>query len=462
MMGLLLTLLAFAGAWYAGRRSAGHGFGVVLLAGYFYGLLRARYPDGFSHFIFDGGLAGLYLAMLTRKRRKVRPGRDGQTLRTWVKVLMVWPLCTLVISPFLDSQHLFIQLVGLRVAILMLPLIAIGGGLDEQELDRLGEWVLWLNGIAFAFALLELRFGVEPFFPRNASSQIIYISMDVGADRLPRIPSVFNSAHAYAGTMLLSLPLLVRRWGRKPRSRWLTASVMVATVLGIFASAARSPVLQLALVLVLLLLLTRFSLKMLAGVVVVGLIVGAVVMNTPRFQRFLTLQDTDAIATRVGWSMNMSLTNVLLEYPLGNGLGSGAGTSVPFFLIDLAKPQIGLENEFGRIALEQGLIGLVLWLCFLAWMATKMPPRRRGGSLVAERMMWLLVMVLWCTAFIGTGLLASVPGTALLLLWKGVVIGTRRPSPAPVSKAPSSPRPPQGAQGGRPPAPIRPPEVSTG
>ena len=33
---------------------------------------------------------------------------------------------------------------------------------------------------------------------------------------------------------------------------------------------------------------------------------------------------------------------------------------------------------------------------------------------------WLLVLVLWGTAFIGTGLLASIPGTALMLLWKGI------------------------------------------
>jgi len=453
MMGLLLTVVAFLLAWYVSRRSTGQGLGVVLLFGYFYGLLRARFPDGFSHFIFDGAVLGLYLALLTGRRRKVKQGRDGQVLELWVKVLMVWPLVAMLLSLFFDSQHILIQFVGLRVAILLLPLITIGAGMDERELDRLGDWVLWLNVVAFGFALLELRLGVEPFFPRNASSHIIYLSADVGEDRLPRIPATFNSAHAYAGTMLMSLPLLVRRWSRPEKSRLLTGAVLVASTLGIFISAARSPVVQLAVMLALLLLVSRFSLKMLAAVVGVGAVVTFVVMSTPRFQRFLTLKDTEYVTDRVSWSVNESLTHVLLNYPLGNGLGSAAGTSVPFFLTHLARPQIGLENEFGRVALEQGIIGLLLWLLFVGWLATRLPPRRRGTPWVATRMMWASVVVMWMTAFIGTGLLASIPGSAFLLLFMGTVVGARRPvakavprpvpgaSQGPVSSAPAGVRP---------------------
>ncbi len=433
MIGFALTVLALAGTWLATRRGTGHGLGVMMLFGYLYGMLRARFPDGLSHFIFDGAVLGLYLAVLTgRRKRAGRVGRDGLALRMWVKVLMVWPLFTMVLSPLFDSQHFFIQLVGLRVAILLLPLLSIGASLDEQELDRFGEWLLWLNVMAFAFALAELAVGVELFFPRNASSIIIYMSQDVGEDRQPRIPATFNSAHAFAGTLLLSLPLLVRRWQRRPDSRVLTAGVLVSSVLCLFISAARSPVAQLVVIVGLLMLCTRFSLKMLGTVTGVGLVVGLIVMQNPRFQRFATLQDTEYVTERVGWSVNASLLHVVTNYPLGNGLGSAAGTSIPFFLADLARPQIGLENEFARIALEQGLIGLVMWLVFVAWLLSRMPPRRRGASLVADRMMWVTTGVMWMTAFIGTGLLSSIPGSALLLLWMGAVVGMRRPSPAKV------------------------------
>jgi hypothetical protein len=431
MTGLALTVLALVGTFAATRRRVGHGLGALLCCGYFYGILRARFPDGFSHFMFDGAVGGLYLALLTGGRRgPLRLGRDGQVLMLWVKVLMVWPLCTMVLSPLFDSQHFFIQVVGLRVAILLLPLVALGARLEEEDLDVLGDWVLGLNLLAFGFALLELHFGVEPFFPKNAVTYLIYLSNDVGAERSLRIPAIFNTGHAYGGTMLVSLPLLVRRWQRVPKGRLLTAGALAASVLGLFICAARSPVVQLLAIVLLVLLLTRPSPKVLAGLAVLGLGVGYVVMTNPRFQRFSTLEDTGYIAERVAMSVNSSLWSIIADYPLGNGLGSAAGTSIPFFLVDLARPQMGLENEYSRIALEQGLIGLVLWVLFLVWLATRLPPRRRGGSLVGERMMWATVVVMWGTAAIGTGMLSSIPGTAFILLWMGAIVGTRRPSPA--------------------------------
>jgi hypothetical protein len=428
MIGLGLTLLAIVATFAATRRGLGHGLGSLLLFGYFYGILRARFPDGLSHFIFDGAVAGLYLALLTARKRVRRVGHDAQVLRFWVKVLMVWPLCTMLLSPLFDSQHFFIQLVGLRVAILLLPLVAVGSRLTEEELDSLGEWVLGLNLAAFAFALLELWLGVEPFFPESAVTALLYLANDVGAERSLRIPATFNTGHAYGGTMVVSLPLLVRRWQRVRSGRLLTGLALVGSVLGLFICAARSPVVQMLGIVVVLLLVTRLSTRLLAGLTAVLLVVGAVVLYTPRFQRFLTLEDTEYIAERVSWSVNTSLLDVITNYPLGNGLGSAAGTSIPFFLQDVARPQYGLENEYARIAMEQGIIGLLLWVIFLGWLFTRLPPRRRGGSLVAERMMWATVLVLWGTAFIGTGLLSSIPATALLLLWMGVIVGTRRPA----------------------------------
>lgn len=446
MMGLLLTVLALVSTYGVTRfKGAGHGLGVLLLFGYFYGILRARFPDGLSHFMFDAGVFGLYVAWFTRRSRsKARIGREGQALRLWVKVLVAWPLFTLVLSPLFDAQHILIQFVGLRMAILLLPLMLIGLRLEPEDLDVLGTWVVGLNVVAFGFALLELALGIEPFFPRNASSYIIYISQDVGEEGLPRIPSLFNSAHAYAGTMLMSMPLLVRRLGRSRSGRLLTFATLGMSLLGIFISAARSPVVQLVAIVGLLLLVSRPSMKLMAAIVGMAVGVGAVIATNPRFQRFATLDDTQYVTERVSASVNTSLLDVITNYPLGNGLGSAAGTSIPFFLADLAKPQYGLENEFARVAMEQGLIGFVLWLGFLAWLLFRLPPRRRKEQVVANRLMWATVVVMWMTAFIGTGLLASVPGSALLLLWMGCLIGMRRPVPAPApvrSEPPARPEP---------------------
>jgi hypothetical protein len=215
----------------------------------------------------------------------------------------------------------------------------------------------------------------------------------------------------------------------------LTLATLGTSLLGVFICAARSPVVQLLAIVGLLLLVSRLSAKLLASLAVLAVGVGLVVSTTPRFQRFLTLDDTRYVTERVSMSVDTSLLDVIVNYPLGNGLGSAAGTSIPFFLLDLAKPQYGLENEFARVAMEQGLIGLVLWLAFLAWLLSRLPPYRRKEQVVANRLAWATVVVLWMTAFIGTGLLASVPGSALLLLWMGALIGMRRPVPAPATPA---------------------------
>jgi hypothetical protein len=441
MVGLVLTLLALGGTWYAARRGLGHGLGVLMLVGYGYGILRANFLDGFSHFMFDGAVAGLYVGWLQQRNLPRRVGLDGQALRMWMGVLLGWPFVMILLSPVLDSQHLFIQVVGLRVAILLLPLIALGARLEEEDVDRLGEWVLWLNLVAFVFALAEFTLGVERFFPKNAATEIIYASTDVGEERALRIPATFSSAHAYGGTMLLSLPVLMRRWVRRSTSKVLTVAGLVAGTLGVFLCAARSPVVQLFTILALTLLLTG-SFRLLAGLVVLGLAVGAVVASNPRFQRFTTLQDTAFVSERLYGSFNEKLLDIIADHPMGQGLGSAAGTSIPFFLMEYLRPRIGLENEFSRIALEQGLLGMLLWLLFLAWLFTRLPPRRRGALLLSDWVMWATGLVFWGTAFIGTGLLSSVPGTALLLVWMGRLVGIRRPVPVQVPPvAPAAPSP---------------------
>ena len=54
MIGALLTLGGMGGAVLLTRRRLADGLGWVLACGYFYGILRANFLDGFSHFLFDG------------------------------------------------------------------------------------------------------------------------------------------------------------------------------------------------------------------------------------------------------------------------------------------------------------------------------------------------------------------------------------------------------------------------
>jgi len=85
-------------------------------------------------------------------------------------------------------------------------------------------------------------------------------------------------------------------------------------------------------------------------------VVGTLVAVSPRMQRFVTLENTSYLKSRVSSSVNANLFTLALDYPLGNGLGGG-GTSIPYFLLTQLHNPVVIENEYARIMLEQGLPG---------------------------------------------------------------------------------------------------------
>ena len=101
------------------------------------------------------------------------------------------------------------------------------------------------------------------------------------------------------------------------------------------------------------------------------------------------------------------------------GLGSAFGTSIPYFLADVAKPQVGMENEYARIAIEQGLVGVVLWMSFAGWFCLRNPLRFRRFGGAVDLGMWSFCAFEWGTGFLSTGFLASVPSTLVLFLFMG-------------------------------------------
>jgi hypothetical protein len=107
-------------------------------------------------------------------------------------------------------------------------------------------------------------------------------------------------------------------------------------------------------------------------------------------------------------------------------MGSSVGTSIPYFLAGRAPRAIGLENEYSRILVDQGLFGLGLWVAFLVWLLHRPPPVRFavpwGFGVV---LMFALVLTNWGTAFIGSGTLSAIPGSVLLLTQMGVLLRVR-------------------------------------
>jgi hypothetical protein len=280
-----------------------------------------------------------------------------------------------------------------------------------------------LSLIELAFALAEIEFGLTRFYPMNAIDQIIYNSMDVavGSTNAYRIPATFVQAAAYGGNMASLVPLLLgamvqeRAGGR--RWRFLLVALGVSAA-GVFLSASRSQ----ATALFLLGIAATFSGRIRNfpwfGWVALLAILGVLVAMSPRMQRFVTLEDTTYVKKRFANSLNSNFGELAWEYPLGNGLGGG-GTSLPYFLQSQLHNPIAIENEYGRIMLEQGLPGLALWLAFIFWMLTRPLPSESDPWYLGKWLARVVLAYCFMTAPTGMGLLTSIPGTALVLLFAG-------------------------------------------
>ena len=390
-MGIVLTIVSFLAAQKFARRGLGHALGFTLAVGCAYGILRAQLNDVGSYFTFDAALASVYLVAFRHFHGR-KPPRQ-QALVGWVVALCALPVLLILISPFLDGQPLVIQLLGLRPAMFFVPVLLVGAYLSEREWLDLSQWAAWLALACAVVAGAELLLGVERFFPVNQASRRIYSARDVGSGSGLRIPSTFLSSHAYSGTMVGMIPILLRRLEPgSSSSRLLTWASLLAASFGALVSGARLPMLMLAAMFAFVIVRSARRPALFGGLIVLAVVVGLLVTRTEQFKRVETLRDQEMVADRVGSSVNVSLLEAMADAPLGYGLGMAFGTSIPYFLADVAKPQLGMESEYARIAVEEGVLGLVLWVTLHRVVAREAPvgrgPRpgcRRARNLGALR-----------------------------------------------------------------------------
>lgn len=431
-MGLIICSLAFLAAFAATWRSLASGLASVLTAGYFFGILRANFPDTFSHFIFDSAVLGFYLAFFGQGGPKKSADPRQESLRRWVSVLIGWGVLMFLVP----IQHPLIQLVGLRGNVFLLPFILAGARLERDAANGTVLWLCILNQVALAFAVAEYVLGVQKFYPENPITELIYRSGDAAGGNL-RIPAIFSNAHSYGGTMVFSMPWLLGAWVQPSRTKLRSLfllSGMAAAMVGVFFCAARIPVIMLGIIVV----AATFSghlrgASWLAWAVML-LGIGYIVSGEERMQRFMTLEDAEQVVGRVHISVNMSFVDLLVTYPFGNGMGAG-GTSVPYFLQHLVRDPVAMENEYSRILLEQGVAGLVLWLIFICWFVARCPLGRRDPWAFGKILLWLFSLASFAFAMLGTGLMTAIPQSMIFFLGIGFVI-----APAPAPQRPGRPK----------------------
>lgn len=438
----MTTIVFFAGAFLlcfaAATRSLRHGLLALLTVGYGYGILRANFPDTWTYLAFDAGVLGVFAAQLWRP---IEPDvrRRIHDLRLWLVVLMAWPAVLFFLFPT-DSP--LVELVGLRANVFFLPFLLLGARLTDDDLYGLSIGLAGLNVVVVGVGVIEFFTGIEQFYPRNEVTDLIYRSKDLVGWTAYRIPATFSSAHAFAGTMVMTLPLLVGAWVRtvheRPWHRQLLAAAIAASLLGVFMAAARVHMITAALLVLVITVSGRLRRdQWLRWAVAVGL-VAYVIAGQERLQRFTTLQDTTYVAERWAGSVNDQFFEAIRAHPLGNGL-AGGGTSVPYFLRGSQSPLL-MENEYARLGIELGLPGLTLWLVFLAWVLLRWPLRSRDEWALGRALAWIACGIFFFTGLTGTGLLSSVPQTIVMLLLMGWFVTAPQQSVV-TAPAPFVPRP---------------------
>lgn len=426
-MSVALCIAAALAAYCAGRRSLIAGLLSVFAIGYVYGILRANVQFAAIYMLFDCAVIGLYAAQFSTMKQQFL-SEDGRRLKHWVLLLALWP----VILFFIPLQDPMIQVVGLRGTVFFLPMILLGGRLTREKLYPLALGVAALNIPAFILAIAEYTLGIERFFPRNVLTELIYSSNDVGSLGAYRIPSSFPNAHAYAGTMVITLPLLLGAWVQHhPRRSYqvLLMAGIVSAVLGVFFSAVRTHFIVMIVLLAVFILSARVrpGLKLVFTILLIG--VGLLVAQQDRLQRFATLRDTHYVERRVQSSVNASFLDAMQQFPFGNGLGGG-GTSIPAFLHDRLHAPLLIENEYGRTLLETGIIGLTSWAAFLLWFVTRRNHADRDPWVVGRRIAWYACVCCFAQGLVGVGLLLSIPQSVMLLMSLGWVAIPQNDQPA--------------------------------
>jgi hypothetical protein len=439
MIPLGLCLFAFVSTYWAGKRSLGQGLIGLLFWGYFFGIIRANLLSTFIYFVFDAALVAFYLS-----QKALLTGGDKRSsmLRTWCWILMLWPAVVLLL-PF---QTFMVSLVGLRGAILFLPMMLAGSRLRSKDLGELNFGFAALNLIALGFAVAEYFLGLPRFYPMNAATVLIYNSVDV-AGGFYRIPAIFGTSHLYGGAMAASVPYLIAGWesAQTRFARWFILAGIGAALMGVLLSATRLNFVICCGLILVTMLNGKMTRRKRVAITVLIMIMAAVALRNARFQRFKSLSDTDFVQERVAGSVNRGFFEILLDYPMGNGLGGG-GTNMPYFLANQVKNPVAMENEYARILLEQGLIGLMIWLSFVVWFIGRYKKVFAKGSWASgRRLVWCLSLIGLATGAIGMGMLTAVPQTAIFLLGIGwTAVPMPEESLVPATGATASRRRPHG------------------
>ncbi len=248
MISILLAVGSFLACLLAGSRSLKLGLCAIIGVGYIYGIARANYPDTWTYLMFDlGAIGSLHRAALEADdagsaRRVARPpdlaGDPDWVARAAVHCLphATIRLCRPSASgPTCSCCHS----------------CCFGARLTNDDLKDLALFLAVLNLAAVALGTVEFFIGIEPFFPMNEVTEIIYKQPGPRRPHGLSHPLVVLERSRLRGRDGDDAAGARRRLEADARTaNWespLLASAVVASFLGVFMAAARTHMITVAL-----------------------------------------------------------------------------------------------------------------------------------------------------------------------------------------------------------------------
>ncbi|SRR5712692_1061387 len=301
-----------------------------------------------------------------------------------------------------NSPHILYGALGLKLYFYYAPLMFVGYALVETDRD-LRKILMFNVGLALLVAALgatqALR-GPEFLNPQEMAPDLralgqLYRTAPGSGELLYRPTSVFVSDGRFAAYLILAWLLVLGTAGylflRAQRGRKLTLAAVAALAAGIIFSGSRGTLMWTGgstLVLVAALLWGvswrwRQGLRLIKAirwsVLLAGIALLALVEVFPRAvgaridfysETLLPSSPRSELAYR-SWDYpvkNLEMAFQYPDWPYGYGLGTASlGVQYVSRFLGEPPPGIGVENGFGGLILEMGILGPVLWL---VWVVT--------------------------------------------------------------------------------------------
>jgi hypothetical protein len=304
----------------------------------------------------------------------------------WVQAIGVIGLLSFLVSfvplwPYIPpSRILLVSGFGFRSNFLHLPLIFIMPQvLRPQDVKRIGWWALVLVVPMALLMVAQFRAAPDAFLNRTASGEGEMMTAALGKVRTAATFSFVTGVVAY-----FSLAVAFLVWGALKRGVyqiWVLFAAGAALLIGTSVSGSRSVVGACALVVVSLipiLFLRPSAINRFGQTLLVTVVLGFVVIQTPVFKEGLSVLSTrfSDVAEAEDRSITAGLTErifdtfsegffVLRKAPfLGYGLGIGTNAGAKFLTGETTF--LLSEGEWARTILESGpVLGLsfIIWRC---------------------------------------------------------------------------------------------------